>query len=79
MRHEEYGQRLKRLIVVLSAVIISGCAAKVPDIIQVGDCEHGIVSEKNLSDVRKIWTESQRTDVLISGGCYQSRFIKKDR
>ena len=70
---------MKKLIVVLSMAIISGCAAKVPDIIQVGDCEHGIVSEKNLSEVKKIWPESQRTDVLISGGCYQSHFIKKSR
>jgi hypothetical protein len=60
-------------------VIISGCAAKVPDIIQVGECEHGIVTEKNLEEVKKIWSESQRTDVLISGGCYQSQFIKKGR
>lgn len=57
--------------------IISGCAPKIPDIIQVGECEHGIVTNNNLSDVQKIWKEAQRTDVLISGGCYQSRFIKR--
>ena len=47
------------------------------DIIQVGECEHGIVTEKNLNDVKKVWSEAQRTDILISGGCYQEYFIKK--
>ena len=59
-------------------MIISGCS-HVPDIVQVGECEHGIVTEKNIGDVRKIWSEAQRTDVLISGGCYQERFIKKSK
>lgn len=68
--------RLKKLIGSCLLVIISGCA-HIPDIIQVGDCEHGIVTEKNLNDVKKIWKDAQRTDVLISGGCYQERFIKK--
>lgn len=59
-------------------VTISGCS-HVPDIIQVGECEHGIVIEKNVGEVRKIWPLAQRTDVLISGGCYQERFIKKSK
>lgn len=71
--------RLKIWIIGCSLVIISGCAANVPDIIQVGECEHGIVSEKNLEEVQKIWSESQYTDVLISGGCYQDRFIRKNK
>lgn len=57
-------------------MIISGCT-HVPDIIHVGDCEHGIVSDINFRDVQKIFPESQKTDVLISGGCYQDYFIKK--
>lgn len=59
-------------------MIISGCT-NIPDIIHVGECEHGIVTEKNLNDVKKIWIEAQTTDVLISGGCYQERFIKKGK
>jgi hypothetical protein len=57
-------------------VIISGCT-HVPDIIHVGDCEHGIVSKGNINDVKKIWPEVELTDVVISGGCYQDHFIKK--
>ena len=68
--------RFKNLIVSCSLVIISGCT-HVQDIIQVGECEHGIVTEKNLNDVKKVWSEAQRTDILISGGCYQEYFIKK--
>ena len=78
MYYERQEQRLKRLIVSSVLAIISGCS-QIPDIIQLGDCEHGIVTEKNLNDAKKIWPESQRTDVLISGGCYQSRFIKKEK
>lgn len=65
-----------KLIVSCSLVIISGCT-HTPDIIQVGECEHGIVFRKNLDDVKKIFPEAQITDVLISGGCYQDKFIKK--
>lgn len=65
-----------KLIGVLSLVIISGCSHP-PDIIQVGDCEHGIVTQKNINDVQKVWKDAQVTDVLISGGCYQDHFIKK--
>lgn len=68
---------MKKLIVILNLIIISGCATQVPDIISVGECEHGIVSEKNINDVRRIWSEARRADVLISGGCYQEKFIKK--
>lgn len=60
-------------------MIINGCAPVVPDIVHVGECERGIVTSNNLSDVRKIWSEAQYTDVLVSGGCYQTRFIKKER
>jgi len=70
-------QNFKKLIVSLLLVTISGCAAKVPDIIQVGDCEHGIVTENNLKEVQAIWRLAERTDVLIAGGCYQEKFIKK--
>lgn len=65
-----------KLIVILSLVIISGCN-HIPDIIQIGECERGIVSNKNINDIQKIWKEAQLTDVLISGGCYQDKFIKK--
>ena len=78
MNYEKHGQKLKRLIVGLTLVIINGCT-HVPDIIQVGECEHGIVTDKNLGDIKKIWNEAQRTDVLISGGCYQEHFIKKGK
>lgn len=56
--------------------IISGCSS-VPVIIQTGDCEHGIVSPKNIDEVKKLWQDAKITDVLISGGCYQDRFVKK--
>ena len=71
----------KKLIVVCGLMIISGCAKKVvvPDIIMIGDCEHGIVSLHNLSAVREIFPEAQQTDVLIAGGCYQEKFIKKEK
>lgn len=48
-----------------------------PDIITVGECEHGIVTKDNVLYVKKIWQDANITDVLISGGCYQERFIKK--
>lgn len=68
------------LIVVLLLVIISGCHSKPPIIIlSIGDCEHGIVTESNVEEVNKIWKNAERTDVLISGGCYQEHFIKKGR
>lgn len=71
----------KKLIVVCGLMIISGCAKKVvvPDIIMIGDCEHGIVSAANIGVVQKIFPEAQRTDVLIAGGCYQEKFIKKEK
>ena len=73
--------RFKKLIVSCSLVIISGCAKQtpVPDIIMIGDCEHGIVSEANIDSVKKIFSEAQRTDVLIAGGCYQDHFIKQGK
>jgi len=71
--------KFKTLIVGCSLVIISGCAKQIvtPAIIMIGDCEHGIVSESNIENVKKIWPEAQRTDVLIAGGCYQDHFIRK--
>lgn len=70
---------MKILIVGLSLGIISGCVSKevVPIIISVGECERGIVTEINLEYVQGVWPQAQPTDVLISGGCYQNRFIKK--
>ena len=76
---------LKKLIgvCVLMSIsgIVSGCHKTVPppDIIMIGDCEHGIVSLNNLSAVREIFPEAQQTDVLIAGGCYQEKFIKKEK
>lgn len=58
-------------------LISSACAKHVPDIITVGECEHGIVTKDNVLYVKKIWQDANITDVLISGGCYQERFIKK--
>lgn len=62
----------------------SGCAlfkekVEVPDIISVGECERGVVTETNLEYVQGVWPAAQKTDVLISGGCYQDQFIKKGR
>lgn len=62
---------------IVSLCLISGCAAQIPDIINVGECEHGIVTDVNLAYVQGVWPQAQVTDVLISGGCYQDRFIKK--
>lgn len=47
-----------------------------PDIIMIGDCEHGIVTTANLEETLKIFPEAQRTDVLMAGGCYQEHVIK---
>ena len=72
----------KRLIGSCGLVIISGmvvgCHKTIPppDIIMIGDCEHGVVSMTNVAAVQKIFPEAQHTDVLIAGGCYQSHFIK---
>lgn len=58
----------------------SGCAwfkEPVPDIISVGDCERGIVTAINKEYVQGVWPQADITDVLISGGCYQDKFIKK--
>jgi hypothetical protein len=75
---------LSRLIVGWLVVIISssGCSlfkekVEVPDIISVGECERGVVTEINLEYVQGVWPMAQQTDVLISGGCYQDHFIKK--
>jgi len=68
---------LKKLIVILSLLIVSGCATQVPDIISVGECERGIVTDINLEYVQGVWPQAQQTDVLISGGCYQDKLIKK--
>jgi hypothetical protein len=63
-------------------VIISGCGlfkkeVVVPDIISVGECERGVVTDINLKYVQDLWPQADITDVLISGACYQDRFIKK--
>lgn len=79
MSYERYEQKFKKSIVGLVLATISGCAPHIPDIIQVGDCEHGIVANSNIEDARKIWKDAQKTDVLISGGCYQEHFIKKGK
>lgn len=68
---------LKKLVVVYLLVIMSSCAKPiVQDIVMVGDCEHGLISEANLASVQKIFPLAQRTDVLIAGGCYQAHIIK---
>jgi hypothetical protein len=61
-------------------VISSGCSwfkEEVPDIISVGECERGVVTEMNLEYVQEVWPQADITDVLISGGCYQDKLIKK--
>lgn len=58
-------------------VIISGCVER-NVIVHIGDCEHGIVSDKNVSETQKIFPEARNTDVLISGGCYQEKFVRKE-
>jgi hypothetical protein len=57
--------------------IISGCAESVPNILHIGECERGIVTEENIEKIKSVWPETHVTDILISGGCYQDRFIKK--
>lgn len=71
----------KKLVVGCSLVIMSsGCQLlkghPPADIVMVGDCEHGLVSDANLHEVKKMFPEAQRTDVLIAGGCYQEHIIK---
>lgn len=76
---------LKKLGVVWLFVImsssISGCNLfRTPppqDIVMIGDCEHGIVTTTNFDDIKKIFPEAQRTDILIAGGCYQQYIIKQ--
>jgi hypothetical protein len=68
--------RLKILIGSYLLVVISGCS-ETPLILHVGECERGIVIRDNLADIQKIWPDAQITDVLISGGCYQDKFIRK--
>lgn len=58
-------------------MVSSGCAEQIPDIISVGECERGIVTEVNKEYVQGVWPQAQVTDVLISGGCYQDKLIKK--
>lgn len=58
-------------------MIISGCAADVPNIIHIGECERGIVTRENIEIVKSVWPDTEITDVLVSGGCYQDRLIKK--
>lgn len=57
-------------------IIISGCNSA-PIILHTGDCEHGVVYSGNIKEVQKIWEDAKITDVLISGGCYQDKFVKK--
>jgi len=77
--------KLKRWIGSCALVIISlvmlGCHKQIPspDIIMIGDCEHGIVAPVNYEAVKAIFPEAQPTDVLIAGGCYQSHFIKLEK
>lgn len=70
----------KLAVVCLLAIMSSGCSwfkdQPPADIVMVGDCEHGLVSDANLSEVKKLFPEAQRTDVLIAGGCYQQHIIK---
>jgi hypothetical protein len=74
---------LKILIVSSSLVIIvNGCSlfqkeVVVPAIISVGECERGVITGMNLEYVQGVWPQAQVTDVLVSGGCYQDRMIKK--
>lgn len=77
--------KLKRWIGSCALVIISlvmlGCHKQIPppDIIMIGDCEHGIASAANIAQLRVLFPEAQPTDVLIAGGCYQSHFIKLEK
>lgn len=58
-------------------ILSSGCAEAVPEILSIGECERGVVTDINLEYVQGVWPQAQQTDVLISGGCYQERLIKK--
>ena len=69
--------RLIWLLPLILVSLVSGCHKTVPSIIQTGDCERGIVTSKNIDDTKKIWKDAEITDVLIGGGCYQKKFIKK--
>lgn len=66
-------------MICLSLYSSVGCSKDivVPDIISIGECERGVVTDTNIMDVKKIWSKAERTDVLITGGCYQETFIKK--
>jgi hypothetical protein len=64
-------------VVIISSVFIGCQTVVVPDIISVGECERGIVTDINLKYVQELWPQAQITDILISGGCYQERLIKK--
>lgn len=60
----------------------SGCVlfereVVVPDIISIGECERGVVTDVNLQYVQDLWPQAQVADVLITGGCYQEHMIKK--
>lgn len=72
---------MKRLIKICVLFVLlslsSGCKTPSPDIISVGECERGVVTEINLAYVRSLWPQADITDVLISGGCYQDKLIKK--
>ena len=61
-------------------MISSGCSwfkDSVPDIISIGECERGVVTNVNLEYVRGVWPQAQVPDVLISAGCYQEQLINK--
>lgn len=82
MRYEEYEHKSKKWIGIWSLCVLSfsGCSLfkeKIPDIISVGECERGIVTEINREYVQGVWPQADVTDVLISGGCYQDKVIKK--
>lgn len=66
---------------ILSLLIVSsGCSLfkdNIPDIISVGECERGVITDINLEYIQEVWPQADITDILISGGCYQDKFIKK--
>ena len=64
------------LPLILISLVINGCHKTVPNIIQTGDCERGIVTIHNIKNIQEIWPNAEVTDILISGGCYQEKFIK---
>ena len=65
------------LVVIISSIVIGCKTTQVPNIISVGECERGVVTDVNLAYVQDLWPQAQETDVLISGGCYQEHMIKK--